>query len=547
MDTHDQEFDLHGEEGSVTLVSLVVAFTLLLILALLVNSGYVVTRKIETQNAADAAATAASVELARGMNAITATNHLIGELAALVVLHHSFGGFELDMGIPKNFKEETQNDLQEAFQAAQEGVTQPVPGIFEMVIEDPSPSGAAIFNSRESLKELLTFAYEVRALGNLLIELVVTADVGEVLTTLATVFEIKIGQEWVELQVIEVIMLGLVPIKEAVWHLAIPALHQYTVKACEEAPQLAEQAAQAVAREHGMQVQLYPSADSTGGPVLRLPIHEEPLAVVPMKSQLVRATAPWVKWWRVPIVALGDATLTLSGFTSYYTQENDKNVFIICFLSKLAEGVNLYVLDDLDVTLYDKGYEPWVTDSKRADQLFSVMAFAYRPPTPVMGAPLFRQPNPDGYVAYAQAMIYNGNLQEQPVLWWQVAADAPEFWAETVADDPLTAAVCAGLWPYFMALRTEVGPLYEQPEVGWDTLNWGGPVPEQAYPDDPLVKNLFLNMGQRKVEPPINLNWQAKLVPTTRLDEAAAAQMQGPVGKVLQRLGVPAQPIARTH
>src|SRR5262249_20721176 len=121
MDTHDTELDLHGEEGSVTLVSLVVAFTLLLILALLVNSGYAVTRKIETQNAADASATAASVELARGMNAITATNHLIGELEALVVLHHSFGGFHLDMGIPKQFKEKEVNELREAYESAHDG------------------------------------------------------------------------------------------------------------------------------------------------------------------------------------------------------------------------------------------------------------------------------------------------------------------------------------------------------------------------------------------------------------------------------------------
>src|SRR5262249_22759801 len=97
MNEHEHELDLHGEEGSVTLISLVAAFALLLIVALVVNTGYVVTRKIETQNAADAAATAASAAMARGMNAITAANHLIGELTALVVLHHSFGGFELDM------------------------------------------------------------------------------------------------------------------------------------------------------------------------------------------------------------------------------------------------------------------------------------------------------------------------------------------------------------------------------------------------------------------------------------------------------------------
>jgi hypothetical protein len=55
----------HGEEGSVSLISLVVVFAFLLLCAIL-NTGWVVTRKLETQNAADAAANAASVEMARG-------------------------------------------------------------------------------------------------------------------------------------------------------------------------------------------------------------------------------------------------------------------------------------------------------------------------------------------------------------------------------------------------------------------------------------------------------------------------------------------------
>jgi hypothetical protein len=154
--------------------------------------------------------------------------------------------------------------------------------------------------------------------------------------------------------------------------------------------------------------------------------------------------------------------------------------------------LNLYVLNDLDVQNSDKGQEPWTRadGSRRADELFCYVGFAHRPAAPLIITPwIFRQPNPDGYVTYAQAMIYNAN--------------------------PQTGAVDA---------KT-------QPVVGWDTLNWSNQVPEYSddepqppdYPTDPLP------------EPQIKLNWQAKLVPTTRLQDAAAWQ-PGVIGGTLSRM-----------
>ena len=63
------------------------------------NAGHVVTTKVSTQNAADAIAFSSAQWMARGMNAVTATNHLLGEVTALVVILEGLGGPEafLDM------------------------------------------------------------------------------------------------------------------------------------------------------------------------------------------------------------------------------------------------------------------------------------------------------------------------------------------------------------------------------------------------------------------------------------------------------------------
>src|SRR5690348_4479264 len=87
-----------SEEGMLSLVSLFVVLGFLVLIGLLANAGRVTSRKLETQNAADSVAYSAGVEMGRGMNFVTAINHLVGELTALVVLIHTLGGDELDQG-----------------------------------------------------------------------------------------------------------------------------------------------------------------------------------------------------------------------------------------------------------------------------------------------------------------------------------------------------------------------------------------------------------------------------------------------------------------
>ena len=81
-----------AEDGKITLVTVVAVLALVVLIGLVGNTGQVVVEKIEVQNAADAAAYSSTLWMARGMNAITTTNHLMGEATALVVILDSFGG-----------------------------------------------------------------------------------------------------------------------------------------------------------------------------------------------------------------------------------------------------------------------------------------------------------------------------------------------------------------------------------------------------------------------------------------------------------------------
>ena len=85
--------------GSVSIVTLFAVLGLLILIGLVGNAGHAVNRRIETQNASDAAAIASSQWMARGMNSMTATNHMLGELTAIVAIHEALGGPEVDVGI----------------------------------------------------------------------------------------------------------------------------------------------------------------------------------------------------------------------------------------------------------------------------------------------------------------------------------------------------------------------------------------------------------------------------------------------------------------
>jgi hypothetical protein len=85
-----------ARQGKISLVTLIAILGLIVMLGFVGNAGHVVTTKVDQQNAADAIAFSTAQWMARGMNAVTATNHLLGEATALVVVIEGLGGPEAD-------------------------------------------------------------------------------------------------------------------------------------------------------------------------------------------------------------------------------------------------------------------------------------------------------------------------------------------------------------------------------------------------------------------------------------------------------------------
>jgi hypothetical protein len=317
----------------------------------------------------------------------------------------------------------------------------------------------------------------------------------------AMVYEVKALIEAYTLDLLEVIARITYAAKFVLQVFVLPALHWYQ-RLVRYLPPFsatfkARRAASAIAKHNRTTGNLYPP-----WPVLQLPTLEENgnLGNMP-RSQLVRASTPWIQRWRVPFFQFGDNALLLSRFKLHYWLRTDEYTLTLAQRMKQRAGLNLPILRGVDLESSDKGQESWTRadDSATAGRLFCVLAFArhaaLRRATPVV----FRQTNPDGLVGYAQAMIYNANPQ-----------------------------------------RPNPGGGM-QPCVGFDTLNWLEPVLDYSNPPD--------DGSNRPIpfvpEPLVRINWQAKLVPTTRLGEALLVQT-GQTGKVIRRTWA-GLPLSHSH
>jgi hypothetical protein len=521
--------DMHrGEEGMLSLASLFVVLGFLVLIGLLANAGTVTSRKLETQNAADAVAYSASVEMARGMNSVTAVNHLIGELTALVVLIHTLGGDELDQGKdppPTPFLLKAW--LIGAYYAAKGVDFDAFPQVYDDAYEEASKEsqvGGAIYDARKRLKMVLAWAYQTHFFGDMIAKGQYIPIVGPILEAFgdsicaaAYTFELKVWQECKILNVLEDLARQLQNVKVFMRDVVVPGLYNYEkFLIVPAAPVNAIDATRAVqAPNLADDVSLYPPWPLVN---LNLPVEPEPDDVSVERSQLMRASTPWVQWWRQPWMDFGKDVLLLSRFANYFETRSTEYSLSIVKSLKQDKGINLYVMSNPDPQGRRKTFEPWTfadtpsgdtggrEGSKMADRMFSVVGLAQRRAPDVMGRGIFRyQENPDGMVCYAQAMVYNANPQ--------VRGSGDDNW---------------------------------QPTAGWDTLNWAGPAPEYPGPvpdGDPAPT-------PTTPQPLIRLNWQSKLVPTSseRLTEATAAALLqgGAIPKVLWRTQVWGES-ARTH
>lgn len=607
-----------GEDGMISIISLFAVLGLLLLFGLFANAGKTATRKLEVQNGADAAAHAASLEMARAMNSFTTANHLMGELTALAILHHGFGGDELDegrkpkrngswYGTPGREGGDLRALIGMAWNLADKFCTtvpaflKPLKQAYDRVNPNSSPqvpiTGGAIGDSHSRLKQVLTWAYCAHAVGGLLW---LIADVVQVIpiigTILSTIFKIIAGiimgaclvfegkclEEMILLEGMKLMAEGLLYTTKIplMGKSGVPGIisaignpsASYTTAVFAQTPYQMKKAVDAVSTENKVTGETYPpfvakeaaavaeAAAAAAGkdlnvPVAGMPVHrdqskppaENPPQTDPSKqkantlpippvlgdnayvfdhaaftsklksnsaqlkewrqSQLVRATSPWVQYWRVPLLQFGEDALLLARFKCFYWDRTDEYTLSLTARLHLGKtsatgsgnalfGVRPAVIKDWKPTgTPQKGKEEWTKSSgtERADELFSTVAFATRPAQQITSVRIYRQPNPGGLSAYAQGIVYNANSQQTT-------------WPATV-----------------------------QPRIGWDTLNWINDVQEfpGARPTDDTYP-----VPSGVVEPRVRVNWQAKLVPVSRLHEPAflAAAAIGTYGPAVQRV-----------
>jgi hypothetical protein len=516
----------------ISLVTLVAVMFFLILIAFVTNVARITSTKMEVQNGADSLAYSAALVMARGMNGVTAANHAIGELNALVILHHALGGDEFDDDRQPDRTEDRQEKqrvgriLDTSWRVAnnlKDSPFEPSQDVYDSVKTQSLPdAGATLYRSCIRLQRVLGWTYQALAFGELLwkfrkVPIVgpFFAVAGGTISTAALVFEKKV---WLERKILEGLesLAGLLKsksgnetLKEVIETKVIRAIYQYSerlvfktwlaVRKVDEELRTANLLAETA---------VYPKPE----PLFLLPAKAEPGSPsgdAIQVSQLTRATYPWVHAWRAPLLEAMTDWLLLARSAHYYRHYSDFYTYQKVRERK-EDGLQMYVM--VDYRARAKGTEPWAqaSGSRDADRWFGIMGFALRDPPKRTGAmllqgELFKAENRSGVMAYAQAMIYNANVQ-----------------------------------------RHERSLGRSQAMVGWDTLNWIVKVPEIESEEtigtyyDGIEKWDRWKSPKAVVqrdgfgEPRVQLNWQAKLVPVSKLNRADS--LPGRIGKIVRRL-----------
>ncbi len=238
------------ESGKVSLLASIMLLALVSLAGLIGNAGHIAAQKLETQNAADAIASSSALWMARGMNALTATNHMLGEATAIAAVHEAFGGPESDLGISRDTTEnQTLNRLIRTF-APTAPVGTPVPSPFgftpppipaidkrivDFVTRRTSPASdkmsafASIYDARMTLKRELALVLPIKAFADVGFFVPPpwgfgTAAVAWGVHIAGTTNIVLIGKEWVVLDALEAIARLFSPMKRAIEKQLIPTL-----------------------------------------------------------------------------------------------------------------------------------------------------------------------------------------------------------------------------------------------------------------------------------------------------------------------------------
>ncbi len=514
----------NNRRGSMSIMNIVAVMLCTLLIVFILNVSNIATRRIEHQDVADSVAVAPGYWMARGMNAVTATNHVMGELTGIVIVHHALGGDLLDDGgkaedaaslisntidSGKDLKNVNMR-LYLAKMGAQALGYQETE-VYRLVREESGVNAeAAILDGKVTLKQRLTEVYMGIIAAKIMQMFPPTAPAGRALEQSMRGLEQWIGVEYRVLRAAQSVAKSLTPLKQTVRDQVLPQAKRYTDDVVEYIPKIAEQAAEQIAAKNGALGTTFPNK-------LKLPVKLDPHAeanaidndpkypqrVIEGKescncqcpsvetdvtrdqinkiTQLARATFPWVVYHREPVIkALKIAPLSKA--SHFYKDHSDgyskrvTNALQTTTTGRRSEKIQLYVLEDHFAP--DKGFESFTDNPETADRLFAVTGLAYWEAPAVIGKPLFKQFHADGQVAMAQALIYNANDQVIP---------------EHKID-----LTCKRIRPN------------RQADIGWDTLNW-----KPGLRPSELVAKWDNGGAPQVIYPEIQVNWQCKLVPVS--------------------------------
>lgn len=512
------------EKGNMTVINIVAVMLCSVLTTFLLNTGNIASQRVEHQDVADAVALSGGYWMQRGMNAITATNHVMGELTGIVIVHHALGGELLDEGgkaedasslksltIKKGSDLKLVNNLLDLAKTGAQALGYQETEVYRLVREKNGVhSEAAILDGKVTLKRRLTEVYMSIIAARIMQKFPPTTAAGAALEAAMIVLEQWIGVEYRVMNAAESAAKGLTSLKRMIRDEILPAAKRSTDDVVKYIPRIAEKAAKEIAIKNLAEGTTFPVA-------LKLPVKLDPHAeanslvrdpkyppvVIPAKescncgcpsvsttinrdqinkiTQLARATFPWVVYHRDPVIkALSVAPLSQAAH--YYKDHSDgyskriTNELQTTKSHKRNEKIQLYVLEDHFAP--DKGFEAFTNNPVIADNLFAVIGLASFEQPNVIGQPLFKQYHSEGRVALSQVLIYNANDQVIP---------------EHKID-----LTCKRLRPN------------RQADVGWDTLNWkSGTRPSE------LVAKWDNGGAPPVIYPEIQVNWQCKLVPVS--------------------------------
>lgn len=403
------------------------------LIAMLFNIGLSSKEKSEIQRPATAISHPVGVWRARGMNVLSAHQHLQGEVVSLIIVHHAIGGDELDENQVGDTRRQD-GRLDRAWRAAVAAGAQ-TPQYRN--VRKEVRAGATLLRSNRILKEMLTRVYWAKMAAEIMQKSkfppVVAAGIA--LENFMDLVEAQIGREWQALRNLYERARELLPLKRDLISRYLPAARNQMRRIMDSIPKLTQQTANELANRYGVKVfvpekdrslpvVLDPYSKLQGPPAGYIPPTDCNCPSIPADnpryqmvktSQLARASFPWVVYHRAAIMQRMVWRTPLTRAFAIYEEETAGQARVVLDRLQAQRNLGLFVLPGKVAP--DKGWEDWTKteNSHLADSHFTSMVLTGQPLETPMGAPyIFSAPANKHWVRWDAVMLINDNPQHPP-------------------------------------------------------------------------------------------------------------------------------------